>query len=76
MRNGRKLPRVVVIGAALVTWYGALFPGNALTPLEAFAGLFVTMIWFDKVSQLLFYGAEVCKVIYTREVEAAVTSRR
>jgi membrane protein len=60
-----------IIGAQLVTWYTALFPSNALTPLEAFAGLFVTMIWFDKVSQVLFYGAEMCKVLYTRETATA-----
>jgi membrane protein len=65
-----------IIGAELVTWFGALFASGGPTALEAFGALFVTMIWFDKVSQLLFYGAEVCKVIYTREVEAAVTSRR
>ena len=65
-----------IIGAALVTWYGALFPGNALTPLEAFAGLFVTMILFDKVSQVLFYGAEVCKVLYTRETSATAAGLR
>jgi membrane protein len=65
-----------MIGAALVTWYGVLFPSDALTPLEAFAGLFVTMIWFDKVSQVLFYGAEVCKVIYTRETAAAASGPR
>ena len=65
-----------IIGAELVTWFSALFTGDGPTALGAFGALFVTMIWFDKVSQLLFYGAEVCKVIYTREVEAAVTSRR
>jgi len=65
-----------IIGAQLLTWYGVLFPSNALTPLEAFAGLFVTMIWFDKVSQVLFYGAEVCKVLYTRETAAAASDPR
>jgi membrane protein len=62
-----------IIGAQLVTWYSAIFPSHALTPLEAFAGLFVTMIWFDKVSQVLFYGAEMCKVLYTRETTAAAS---
>ena len=65
-----------IIGAQLVTWYGALFPSNALTPLEAFAGLFVTMIWFDKVSQVLFYGAEVCKVLYARDMAITASGSR
>ena len=64
-----------IIGAQLVTWYSALFPSHALTPLEVFAGLFVTMIWFDKVSQVLFFGAEMCKVLYTRETAAAASGR-
>jgi uncharacterized BrkB/YihY/UPF0761 family membrane protein len=61
-----------IIGAELVTWFSALFT-NGPTALGAFGGLFVMMMWFDRVSQVLFYGAEVCKVIYTRET-AAVAS--
>ena len=63
-----------IIGAELLTWFRALFTGGGPTALEAFGGLFVMMLWFDRVSQLLFYGAEVCKVIYLRET-AAATSR-
>lgn len=59
-----------IIGAELLTWLSTLFTSGP-TALEAFGGLFLMMIWFDKVSQLLFYGAEVCKVIYTRETAAA-----
>src|SRR5262249_39922410 len=59
-----------IIGAELVTWFSALFKGDGPTALGAFGALFVTMIWFDKVSQLLFYGAEVCKVSYMREMAA------
>jgi len=59
-----------IIGAELVTWFTALF-STGPTALEAFGGLFVMMIWFDKVTQLLFYGAEVCKVLYMREAAAA-----
>ncbi|HKE42521.1 MAG TPA: YhjD/YihY/BrkB family envelope integrity protein [Casimicrobiaceae bacterium] len=64
-----------IIGAQLVTWYSALFPSDAPT-LEAFTGLFVTMLWFDKVSQALFYGAEVCKVLYTRETAVTASGFR
>jgi membrane protein len=63
-----------IFGAEIVTWFGALFTSSGPTALEAFGGLFVTMIWFDKVSRLLFYGAEVCKVIYKRETAAAASS--
>jgi membrane protein len=59
-----------IIGAELVTWFSALFPSDL--PALAFGGLFVMMVWFDKVGQLLFYGAEVCKVIYTREKSALI----
>lgn len=65
-----------ILGAELVTWFSALFTSDALTAVEAFGTLFVTMVWFDKVSQLLFYGAEVCKTIYLRDVEAARSGRR
>jgi membrane protein len=62
-----------IIGAELLTWFSALSTSDGPTALGAFGALFVTMIWFDKVSQVLFYGAEVCKVIYTREMTAAAT---
>ena len=60
-----------IAGAELVTWFSALFTGDGLTAMGTFGAVFVAMIWLDKVSQLLFYGAEVCKVIYTREMAAA-----
>jgi len=65
-----------IIGAELVTWFSALFASDGPTALGAFGALFVTMIWFDKGSQVLFYGAEVCKVIYTREMAAAASGPR
>jgi membrane protein len=65
-----------IIGAEVVTWFSAVFMSGGATALGAFGGLFVMMIWVDKVSQLLFYGAEVCKVIYTRETAAAASSQR
>jgi len=70
------LPLAWIIGAELVTWFSALFTGDGPTALGAFGALFVTMIWFDKVSQLLFYGAEVCKVVYMREMAAAASGSR
>jgi membrane protein len=62
-----------ILGAELLSWFSALFTSDGPTALGAFGALFVSMIWFDKISQLLFYGAEVCKVIYTREIEAAAS---
>jgi membrane protein len=64
-----------IVGAEIVTWFGALFTSTGPTALGAFGGLFVVMIWFDKVSQLLFYGAEVCKVSYMHETAAISTNR-
>ena len=60
-----------VLGAELVTWFSAFLTGDGPTALGAFGALFATMIWLDKISQVLFYGAEVCKVIYMREIAAA-----
>lgn len=52
-----------VIGADLLALY-ASFGDNST--YGAIGGLLVVMVWLKFVSQVLFYGAEVCKVVATR----------
>jgi len=57
---------VWIIGAELLTLFGAIFRRSPST-LGAFGGLLALMLWCNLVSQLLFYGAEVCKVTHSRD---------
>jgi membrane protein len=57
-----------IIGAELLTWLSALFASGPAA-LGAFGGLFVMMMWVDAIGQVLFYGAEVCKLSYRRETK-------
>jgi uncharacterized BrkB/YihY/UPF0761 family membrane protein len=57
---------VWIIGAELLTLFGAIFRRSPST-LGAFGGLLALMLWCNLVSQLLFYGAEVCKVSHARD---------
>lgn len=50
-----------ILGTELLVLFGAIFRRGPTT-LGAFGGLLALMIWCNVVSQLLFYGAEVCKV--------------
>ena len=52
-----------VVGADLLALY-ASFGDNST--YGAIGGLLVVMVWMKFVSQVLFYGAEVCKVVATR----------
>jgi len=51
------------IGADLLALYGSV--GDS-SPYGAVGGLLVVMLWMKFISQVLFYGAEVCKVVATR----------
>jgi membrane protein len=51
-----------MVGAEIVVLAGALFGANP-SASSAIGGLMVAMIWMHKVSQVLFFGAEVCKVV-------------
>jgi membrane protein len=72
--------RHVLLPAALcaVAWYVAsevialygLFFGNDLNAYGALGGLLVIMIWMNVVSQLLFFGAELCKVLAWSDASA------
>lgn len=55
-----------IIGAEMLVLFGALF-GHGPTASGAMGGLFVVMLWLNSVSQLLFYGAELCKVAASRD---------
>ena len=57
---------VWIIGAELLTLFGAIFRRSP-SALGAFGGLLALMLWCNLVSQLLFYGAEVCKVTHQRD---------
>jgi membrane protein len=57
---------VFIVGAELLVLFGAIFRRSPST-LGAFGALLALMLWCNVVSQLLFYGAEVCKVTHARD---------
>jgi membrane protein len=58
-----------IIGAEMLVLSGAIF-GVSPTPTGAMGGLLMVMFWMNLVSQVLFFGAEVCKVVATSAGEA------
>ena len=58
---------VWLAGAELVVIFGAIL-SRSPSAYGAFGGLLVIMLWINMVSNLLFYGAEVCKVVHASEV--------
>ncbi len=54
------------IGAEILALYGASF-GSSGSAHGAIGGLLMIMFWMNVVSQMLFYGAEVCKAVHSRE---------
>jgi membrane protein len=58
-----------IVSAEIIVLLGAMFRESPTTA-GAFAGLLVLMLWLNVLSQLLFLGAEVCKVLSTREASA------
>jgi membrane protein len=53
-----------ILAAEVLVLFGAALGGPSLS--GAAGGLFVAMLWLNCVSQLLFYGAELCKVSWSR----------
>jgi membrane protein len=51
-----------IVGADLLALYASFGDNSAY---GAIGGLFVVMLWMKFVSQVLFYGAELCKVVAT-----------
>jgi membrane protein len=56
-----------VIGAEILVLIGAMFGGSP-SASGAIGGLLVLMLWINVVSKLLFFGAEVCKVVSMLDV--------
>jgi membrane protein len=52
-----------LIGVELLALYGSFF-GKNFSTYGAVGGVLVIMLWINVVSQVLFFGAEVCKVTY------------
>ena len=57
-----------IIGAELLALYAASFGDNSA--YGAIGGIFAVMVWLKFVSVVLFYGAEVCKVVATSPAHA------
>ena len=64
-----------MIAAEILTLYGVFFAEN-LGAWGAIGGLLMIMLWMYVVSQILFYGAEVCKVLSSGETSRAVVTSR
>jgi len=62
-----------IISAEALVFFGGLFGQNRSAPV-AFGGLLALMLWMNVVCQLLFYGAELCKVVYTDVTSATPRS--
>ena len=45
--------------------------GKSRSAPGAFGGLLAVMLWINVVAQMLFYGAELCKVVHTQATSAA-----
>jgi membrane protein len=56
-----------ITGAELLALYASFGEAN---PYGAIGGVFVIMLWMNYVTQVLFYGAEICKVIATAQAKA------
>ena len=54
-----------IITAEILALYGAHFGGAGAS--GAIGGLLAIMLWMNTVSQVLFYGAELCKVVASRD---------
>jgi membrane protein len=54
------------IGAEMLVLIGAMVR-NQPTAYGAMGGLLAALLWANVVSQLLFYGAELCKVVWARD---------
>jgi membrane protein len=54
------------IAAEMLVLYGALF-GSSQGVYGAIGGLLAVMLWMNLVSQVLFFGGELCKVVWRRE---------
>jgi len=56
---------VWIVAAEVLALYGAYFGRSSA--FGAIGGALAIMLWLNLVSQLLFYGAELCKVVVERD---------
>lgn len=59
-----------LLGAEILASYGTRLGGN-LGAYGAIGGLLIIMLWINVISQMLFFGAELCKIIASRAPGAA-----
>jgi len=61
---------VCLVGVEVMALYGSYF-GQNFSTYGAIGGVLVIMLWLQLVSQVLFFGAELCKVTYWCSSDAA-----
>lgn len=54
------------VAGEFMTLYGTFF-GGSRSAYGALGGLLVVMLWMNVLSQVLFFGAELCKVVASRD---------
>ena len=55
-----------VVASELLALYGVLF-GNSRNAYGALGALLAVMLWMNIVSKVLFFGAELCKVVVAND---------
>ena len=60
-----------IIGAEILASY-ASYLGGKLGAYGAIGGLLIVMLWINVIAQMLFFGAELCKVIASRAAPAGL----
>lgn len=63
-----------VVASELLALFGGLLGGSRST-YGALGGVLAIMLWMNIVSQVLFFGAELCKVVATHGGDAPATGR-
>jgi membrane protein len=64
-----------VVASELLALYGVFF-GTGGSATGVLGGVLVVMLWLNVVSQVLFFGAELCKVVAARATPARLSGRR
>jgi membrane protein len=62
-----------IITAEMLVLYGIFF-GSSLGGYGAIGGMLLVMLWLNLVSQLLFFGGELCKVVARHDAGSPVPS--
>jgi len=63
-----------LVGAEALALYGAFF-GTSHGAYGALGGVLIIMLWMNLVSQMIFLGAELCKVVVQNERRQAIASQ-